>query len=708
MNFNFQQNEDKDPLKEFGRNLTDEAVSNKIDPIIGRDEEIRRVIRILSRKTKNNPILIGEPGVGKTAIAEGLAQKIVEGNVPESLKDKEIIELDVPALIAGASFQGQFEKRIKDVMKKIKDSGGNIIVFIDEIHTLIGTGKMGQGGMDAAQIIKPMLARGEMRLIGATTLEEHKKYIESDPAFERRLQQVMINEPSEEESVTILRGIKERFENYHSVKISDEAVVQAVKLSKRYISDRFLPDKAIDLIDEAAAGIHTQMNSKPEALEKLEQKLAIAKMEKAALVKEKDEKSKIKVKELLPKIKDLENKIASLKKEWENEKLQASKISSLKEKIELAKTKQQRFQNDGEYEKASLLLYKEIPALKKQLESYQQVDKKATSILKDTVTVNEIADIVSKWTGVPVSKLLQEEQEKLLALKDNLTKVIKGQDQALELISDAILRSRANINNPNRPIGSFIFAGPTGVGKTEVAKALSKELFSSEKALIRIDMSEFQEIHSVARFIGSPPGYVGFEEGGQLAEQVRKKPYSIILFDEIEKAHPKVLDILLQIIDDGHIKDAKGKFINFKNTIIILTTNIGSTEILANKKVDLEKIMLKYLRPEFINRVDEIIKFNSLNQKVINEIVQLELKKLEKRLLEKDIRMSFSTQVISFIAKEAYDPAFGARPIKRWIQKNIESKVARDIIANKIKTNQLYETSLDKNNNIEYKEKVVN
>lgn len=706
MNVNFQQNQD--PLKEFGRNLTDEASSNKLDPIIGRDEEIRRVIRILSRKTKNNPILIGEPGVGKTAIAEGLAQKIVEGSVPENLRDKEIIELDVPALIAGASFQGQFEKRIKDVMKQIKDSGGNIIVFIDEIHTLIGTGKMGQGGMDAAQIIKPMLARGEMRLIGATTLEEHKKYIESDPAFERRLQQVMIDEPSEKESITILRGIKERFENYHKVKISDEAVVQAVKLSKRYISDRFLPDKAIDLIDEAAAGIHTQMNSKPEELEKLEQQLAILKMEKAAILKEKNAKSKIRVKELEPEIKNLESKIVNLKKDWDNEKMQASKISSLKEKIEFSKIQQQRYQADGEYEKASVLLYKEIPNLEKELEALQKNSNKVTSILKDTVTVNEIADIVSKWTGVPVNKLLQEEQEKLLALKDNLALRIKGQDKALELISDAILRSRANINDPNRPIGSFIFAGPTGVGKTEVAKVLSKQLFDSEKALIRIDMSEFQEIHSVSRFIGSPPGYVGFEEGGQLTEQVRKKPYSIILFDEIEKAHPKVLDILLQVIDDGHIKDAKGKFINFKNTIIILTTNIGSSEILANKKVDLEKLMLKYLRPEFINRVDEIIQFNSLNKEVIAKIVKLELDKLDKRLLEKDIRMSFSSAVINFIAKNAYDPAFGARPIKRWIQKHIESKIARDIIANKIKTNQLYEVSLDKNNNIQYNEKAIN
>lgn len=711
MDFSFTPNqESKDPLKDFGRNLTDEAARNKLDPIIGRDEEIRRVIRILSRKTKNNPILVGEPGVGKTAIAEGLAQKIVEGDVPENLKDKEIIELDVPSLIAGASYQGQFEKRLKDVMKKIKESNGNVIVFIDEIHTLVGMGKNSpQGGMDAAQIIKPMLARGEMRLIGATTLDEHRKYIESDAAFERRLQQVFVGEPSNEESITILRGIKERFENYHKVKISDGALVQAVKLSSRYIQDRFLPDKAIDLVDEAAAGIQTQMNSKPEDLEKKENKLAMLEMEKAALSKEKDEKSKSRLFEINSEIQKISASVEELKDKWESEKSLVRDISELREKLEFNKLQQTRYQADGDFEKASVLLYKEIPILEKKIKDLQEkANKSENSLIKETVTENDIADVVSRWTGIPVNKLLQDQKDKLLSLEKHLALRVKGQSQALNIISDAILRSRANINDPNRPIGSFIFMGPTGVGKTEVARSLAAELFDSEKNMVRIDMSEYMEEHSVARLIGSPPGYVGFDAGGQLTEAVRKKPYTIVLFDEIEKAHPKVLDVLLQILDDGHITDGKGKEVNFKNTIICLTTNIGSLDILEGKKPeDVKKMLHKYLRPEFLNRIDEVIPFNSLDKKAVAQITRNELNKLINRLNERDIQISFNDEIINKIAKESYDPAYGARPIKRYIQKQIESDLAKKILAGEISENELYECVLDKDK-ITYKTKRMN
>lgn len=691
MDFNFTPNEEsKDPLKDFGRNLTDFAAQGKLDPVIGRDEEIRRVIRILSRKTKNNPILVGEPGVGKTAIAEGLAQKIVAGDVPENLKDKEIIELDVPALIAGASYQGQFEKRLKDVMKKIKESDGNIIIFIDEIHTLIGTGKTGQGGMDAAQIIKPMLARGEMKLIGATTLDEHKKYIESDPAFERRLQKVDVVEPTEEDTLTILRGIKEKFENYHKVKITDSALVQAVKLSSRYISDRFLPDKAIDLVDEAAAGIQTQMNSRPEELERKEHKLANLEMEKAALSKEKDAKSESRLIEINTEIDGIKKDVDSLRKKWNEEKSIAEDVAKIREKIDFYRIQQQRFQAEGEYEKASVLLYKEIPSLEKKLEDVR-AKAKETTLLKETVGENEIADVVSRWTGIPVSKLIQDQKDKLLSLEKHLAQRVKGQPEALEIVANTILRSRANINDPNRPLGSFIFMGPTGVGKTEVAKALASELFDSEKNLIRIDMSEYMEEHSVARLIGAPPGYVGYDAGGQLTEEVRRKPYSIVLFDEIEKAHPKVLDVLLQILDDGHITDGQGKHVNFKNTIIILTTNIGSVDIMEGKKPEeVVKQLHKYLRPEFINRIDEIIPFNSLDKKSIALIVSNELDKLINRLEEKEIVITFSKEVINKIAEDAFDPSFGARPIRRYIQKHIESDLARKIISGDIQPSIAY------------------
>ena len=710
MNFNFTPSQDsKDPLKDFGRNLTDEAARGKIDPVIGRDEEIRRIIRILSRKTKNNPILVGEPGVGKTAIAEGLAQKIISQDVPENLKDKEVIELDVPALIAGASFQGQFEKRLKDVMNAISKAKGNIIVFIDEIHTLIGTGKNQQGGMDAAQIIKPMLAKGQMRLIGATTLDEHKKYIESDPAFERRMQPVTINEPTIEDTITILRGIKERYENYHKVKISDQALVSAANLSSRYISDRFLPDKAIDLIDEAAAAIQTQMNSKPEELEKIDHKKAILEMERAALAKEKDQKSLARKNQIEIELKDINQKYETLNQKWSNEKESAKQLSKLREDLDFYKIQQVRYQNEGQYEKASVLLYKEIPDLEAKIEKIINKNKdKTSSLVKETVTEDDIANIVSKWTGIQVNKLLTDQKTKLLNLEKHLMLRVKGQNKALKQVGDTIIRAKANINDPKRPLGSFIFMGPTGVGKTEVAKTLAVELFDSEKHMIRLDMSEYMEEHSVARLIGAPPGYVGYQSGGQLTEQVRKKPYSILLFDEIEKAHPKVLNILLQVLDDGHLSDSRGRKVNFKNTIIIMTTNIGSEDILDGKE-DKQVInkLKSYLRPEFINRVDEIIVFNTLNPSAIKLIVDNELQKLSIRLKEQNITLDFSQEVINKVAKDGYDPVYGARPIKRYIQKNIETTLAQKIISNQIKPEKQYQ-SIVQEDKIVFIEKMMN
>lgn len=699
MDFNFTPNQEaKDPLKEFGKNLTDLAVKNHLEPVIGRDDEIRRIIRILSRKTKNNPVLVGEPGVGKTAIVEGLANKIVAGDVPENLKDKEIVEISMGSMIAGTSFQGQFEKRIKDLLKKVEDSDGQIILFIDEIHTLVGTGKNSEGSLDAAQMLKPLLARGKIRLIGATTLDEYKKYIEKDAALERRMQKVTVNEPSEEEAITILRGIKERMETFHKVKISDNALVQAVKLSSRYIPDRFLPDKAIDLVDEAAAAIQTEMHSKPEALEKADQKLAMLKMEEVALAKENDSKSMERLVEVKSQILDLQKTSDELKKAWASEKDIVKNISEIKSKIDDYKAMQQRYQVEGEFEKASILLYKDIPELEKKLKTAEAKAKdRDSALVKENVTENEIADIVSKWTQIPITKLLQSEKEKLLGLNKILEFRVKGQNEALELVSDAILRSKANISDPNRPIGSFIFMGPTGVGKTEVAKTLAEELFDSERRLIRLDMSEYMEPHSVARLIGSPPGYVGYDEGGQLTEAVRRHPYTIVLFDEIEKAHPKVLDILLQVLDEGILTDGRGKEVNFKNTIIILTTNIGSTDILENK--DDEKVkenLFTYLRPEFINRIDEIIVFKPLDGNVVNAITANELEKVTRRLNEQQIYVKFSKEVIEKISKDSYDPQFGARAIKRQIKREVETPIARLIIKGELKPEQSYEAVVTK------------
>lgn len=697
MKFTMDDPKSEDPLNNFGRNLSQIARDHKLDPIIGRDDEIRRLIRILSRKTKNNPILIGEPGVGKTAIVEGLAQRIVDGRVPDNLKDKEIYEIDLPSMIAGASFQGEFEKRLKSLMKKIKESDGKIIVFIDEIHMLIGTGKNAQGGMDAAQILKPMLSRGEMRLIGATTLGEHKKYIESDPALERRMQKILVDEPNETESITILRGLKSSLEGYHHVKISDHAIIAAVKLSKRYISDRFLPDKAIDLMDEAAARIKTEINSRPEMLEKEIEKIATLSMEKVALKSEKDSKSKERLLQINEQLKIHEKKRDDLQEKWLLEKKSIEELSNIKTEMEQLKNKQQTYQLDGEFEKASKILYQKLPALQKELDKKNELLKSSgNSMVKDTVTEEEIAQIISKWTHIPAEKLLKHQKEQILNLNKKLKKKIIGQNDAIEKIYNTILRSKADINDPNSPIGSFIFMGPTGVGKTEVSKALALELFNSVKNMVRIDMSEYMEKHSVSRLIGSPPGYVGYEQGGQLTEAIRRKPYSIILLDEIEKAHADVLNVLLQILDDGRLTDGQGRVVNFKNTIIIMTTNIGSLDIMKNSK-DKEKIkqeLFKYLLPEFINRVDDIVVFNSLNMTNIKEIVKLELNKLILRLNEKNISVIFDDSVIEHIAKKAYDPAFGARPIKRYIKDTIETKIAKDIISSFIHEDQQYSATI--------------
>lgn len=687
MDFNFVPNkENENVLKTYGKNLTDLAMKNELEPIVGRDDEIRRVIRILSRKTKNNPILVGDPGVGKTAIVEGLARKIALGDVPENLKDKEIIEIDLPLMFAGTMFQGQFEERIKKLTKQIKDSNGKIIVFIDEIHMIVGTGKNSSGNaMDVANILKPMLARGEMDLIGATTHEEYKKYIESDPALERRMQKVNVNEPSIEDSITIMRGIKERFETYHGVKIEDSAIVASVKLSSRFISDRFLPDKSIDLIDEAAATLKTIMNSKPEELEILEQKKLSLEMEKIALTKENNQKNIEKIKIIDDKLTKLNNEISKINKKWKEEKEDVEKLNQKKTKLEYLKQDLIKYQNEFNYEKASEILYKEIPELEKDIKQIENnANKISKSLIKDSIGENEIAEIISKWTKIPVSKLVETENQKILNLESSLNQKVIGQKQATKLVSETIMRSKANINDPNRPIGSFMFLGPTGVGKTELAKSLAFELFDSEKQMIRIDMSEFMEQASVNKLIGSPPGYVGYGETSQLTDKVKQNPYSVVLFDEIEKAHPDVVNILLQILDDGILKDSKGKEINFKNTIIIMTSNIASDLILSNSKSNKEvlKELQKSFKPEFINRIDEIITFNKLDKKVVEIIISNELKRLSKRVFEnQEIQIKYDESINKFVLDNGFNDFFGARPIKRIIKNKIESFIAREIIS---------------------------
>ena len=680
-------------LEKYGRDIVKEAKSGKIDPVIGRDEEIRNVTRILSRKTKNNPVLIGEPGVGKTAIVEGLAQRIIKGDVPNSLKNKTIWELDLGALIAGAKYRGEFEERLKAVLKEIKESNGEIILFIDEIHMIVGAGE--NGAMDASNLLKPMLARGEILCIGATTLNEYRKYIEKDGALERRFQKVLVKEPSVLDTITILRGLKSRFEVYHKVSIKDKALIAASTLSDRYITDRFLPDKAIDLVDEACATIKVQMESVPTELDLLTRKIMQLQIEKEALKKEKDELSKNRIKEIDLKLEKLNEKENQLRKDWEDEKKINSLINQKKQEIEKATFELEKAEDEYELEKAAILRHGTLPKLNKELEELQK--KNNNKILSDTVDDEAIARIISKWTNIPISKLVGGEKEKLINLEKNLEKRVKGQDEAIHIVSEAIKRARAGIKDPTKPIGSFIFLGPTGVGKTEIAKSLAYELFDDEKHMIRIDMSEYMESHSVARLIGAPPGYVGYDEGGQLTEAVRRNPYSIVLFDEIEKAHKDVFNILLQILDDGRITDSQGRTVDFKNTIIILTSNIGSEYILDkndNYKDLINKELHTYFKPEFLNRIDEIIIFNSLNKNILYLILDNIINELNDRLKNNHIKISITNKAKNYIIENAFNPNYGARPLKRYVTRNIESLIANNIINDNIKPNSNIEIDI--------------
>ena len=672
-------------LEKFGRDIVSAARDGKIDPVIGRDEEIRNITRILSRKTKNNPVLIGEPGVGKTAIVEGLALRIIKGDVPDSLKDKTIWELDMGALIAGAKYRGEFEERLKAVLKEIKESDGKIILFIDEIHLIVGAGAL-EGAMDAGNLLKPMLARGEILCIGATTLNEYRKYIEKDGALERRFQKVLIQAPTVLDTITILRGLKSRFELYHGVSIKDKALVAAATLSDRYITDRFLPDKAIDLIDEACATIKVQMESVPVEIDTLVREIMQLEIEKEALKKEKDELSKSRINEINAKLDKLKEKEKLLRNDWEEEKTISTKINKKKEEIEKANFDLEKAEDNYDYEAAAILRHGTIPKLQKELDELNE--KNRSGILSDVVDDESIANIVSKWTNIPVSKLVGGEKEKLLKLKENMMKRVKGQDNALELVSEAIKRARAGIKDPNRPIGSFIFLGPTGVGKTEVARTLASELFDDEKHIVRIDMSEYMEAHSVSRLVGAPPGYVGYDEGGQLTEAVRRNPYSIVLFDEIEKAHKDVFNILLQILDDGRITDSQGRTVDFKNTIIIMTSNLGSEYILNNDSNSYDNIMndLRHtFKPEFINRIDEIIIFNSLNKEVLNDILDNIIKNIENRLSNMHISINLTDEARKYIIDSSYSETYGARPMKRFVSKNIETLLANNIIEDNLK-----------------------
>ena len=675
----------KNPLEKYGRDICALAKDGKIDPVIGRDDEVRSITRILSRKTKNNPVLIGEPGVGKTAIVEGLAQRIIKGDVPSSLKNKRIWELDMSALIAGAKYRGEFEERLKAVLKAVKDSDGEIIMFIDEIHMIVGTGAL-EGAMDAGNILKPMLARGELHCIGATTLNEYRKYIEKDAALERRFQKVLVSEPSVIDTITILRGLKNRFEVYHGVTIKDKALVAAATMSDRYITDRFLPDKAIDLVDEACATIKVQLESVPTSLDNLTRSILRLQVEKEALKKEKDKFSKERINEIDEKLKDLQAKEAKLRSDWEDEKRVNNLINKKKEEIENARRELEYAEARYDLDTVARLQHGTIPKLEKELADLKLEDKNA--ILSDVVDDESIARIVSKWTNIPVSKLASSEKDKLLHLEDNLKIRVKGQDEALHLVSEAIIRARAGIKDPNRPIGSFIFLGPTGVGKTEVAKALAYELFDDERHMVRIDMSEYMEAHSVSRLVGAPPGYVGYDEGGQLTEAVRRNPYSIILFDEIEKAHKDVFNILLQILDDGRITDSQGRTVDFKNTIIIMTSNLGSEYILDNSTNKNELVMgelRKTFKPEFINRIDEVIVFNSLSKNVVYDILDKIIHETEIRLSDKKIRLILTDKAKDYIIDNSYDENYGARPIKRYVSRNLESMLAKAIILDVIK-----------------------
>lgn len=692
-------NNEKDLLKQFGRNLNDEVARNKIDPIIGRGDEIRRLIEIISRKNKNNPVLIGEPGVGKTAIVEGFAQRIVNGDIPDNLTDVEIIELSLSSVVAGTMYHGQFEERIHNILKKVKESNGRIILFIDEIHQLVGMGKRGdKSGMDAANILKPMMARGEIRVIGATTLKEYREYIEKDGALERRMQKIMVNEPDQQEALTIMRGLKERWEIFHKVGILDNALIAAVKLSDRYISDHFLPDKAIDLIDEAAARIKTQMHSQPQELDSLNRKIIHLETELAALKKDKDNQieHKSRIVQIQVELNNLKGKQSLLNSDWQNQKSAHQKVNELKEKINTINSQVEKYQNDGLYTEASKLLYGELPKVKQELDlALQAVKSIKNDLFKTVITENEIAEVISRTTGIPLNKLLESEKEKLLLLKKQMQTRVKGQDEALIRVANAVLRGRANINDPNRPIGSFLFLGPTGVGKTEVAKTLAYDLFDNEKAMLRFDMSEYMEKHSVSKLVGAPPGYVGYDQAGALTEAIRRKPYSVILFDEIEKAHSDVLNILLQILDDGRLTDGQGRVVNFKNTIIIMTSNIGSQSILSGKKDEVINEVQKMMRPEFINRIDEVIVFNELSDQAVAEIVDRLTDELSSRLKAQSLLINFGSNLKTSIRRNGYDKQFGARPLKRYIQRNIENFLAELIIAGNIKKNVNYELELN-------------
>ena len=689
-------------LNKYAVNLIEAARNGKLDPVIGRDEEIRRVLQILSRRTKNNPILIGEPGTGKTAIVEGLAQRILRGDVPENLKNKQLYSLDMGALIAGAKYKGEFEERLKSVINEVKKSEGNIILFIDEIHTLVGAGK-GEGAMDAANILKPALARGELRSIGATTLDEYQKYFEKDKALERRFQTVMVDEPDTASSISILRGLKERYENHHQVRIKDEAIIAAVELSNRYITDRFLPDKAIDLMDEAAAKLRMERDSLPEELDEIERRLKQLEIEREAIKREKDE---AKLAQLNKEIAELKEQETSYKAKWQSEKELVNRIQQNKKEIEQLKFEADRAEREGDYGKVAEIRYGKLQALENEIKSIQEDLKKKqgdNAMIKEEVTAEDIADVVSRWTGIPVSKMLQSERDKLLHLEDELHKRVIGQDEAIEAVADAVRRSRAGLQDPKRPIGSFIFLGTTGVGKTELAKALAEYLFDDESLMTRIDMSEYQEKHTVSRLIGAPPGYVGYDEGGQLTEAVRRKPYSVVLFDEIEKAHPDVFNTLLQVLDDGRLTDNKGRTVNFKNTIIIMTSNLGSSyiqsqfekindknhdEVVEETKKEVMEMLKKTIRPEFLNRIDEIIMFQPLDKEQIKQIVRLQINGIQKMLADNGVTLQIADEAVEFLATAGFDPEFGARPVKRAIQRYLLNDLSKKLLAQEVDRSQ--------------------